>query len=229
MTANYKPNIMIVGPSGSGKSSSIVDLSPAETIIIDTELKGFPFKNKPFDVKSVTSPDEFYKALTEALAAPEKKYIVIDTLTKHIENAMNFCRTCYKGFDIWSNYNMNIRRSVNMCKSKDKTIIVMCQDELTEIMSAEGTKSSKRCAATLAGKEWDGKLEKEFLIVFFTDVRKNPKFSGVEDVANRPMLYQFLTNSDGICTAKSPAGMFDRLLVSNNLRDQLVKVEEYYK
>jgi hypothetical protein len=134
----------------------------------------------------------------------------------------------YKNFDIWTNYNMHIRRAVNMCKSRDKTLIVLCQDELTEIMSPDGGKTSKRCAATLAGKEWDGKLEKEFLIVFFTDVRKNPKWTG-PDSSEKPMLYQFLTNSDGVCTAKSPAGMFDRMLVPNNLKDLMVKIEEYYK
>ena len=173
---------------------------------------------------------EFYTKFQAALDNPAYKYVVVDTLTKHIENAMNFCRSAFKNYDIWTNFNQHIRRSVNMCKSKSKYVIVIAQDELTDIMGADGSKSTKRCAATLAGKEWDGKLEKEFLMVFFTDVRKNPKYKP-EDLASKElaMAYSFLTNSDGVCTAKSPMGMFDTMLIKNNLRDVFVRVDEYFK
>ena len=34
-----KPNIFVVGPSGTGKSSSIENLNPETTAILNTEMK----------------------------------------------------------------------------------------------------------------------------------------------------------------------------------------------
>ena len=39
--------------------------------------------------------------------------------------------------------------------------------------------------------------------------------------------YKFLTNSDGTCTAKSPMGLFDELLIDNNLDFVIKKIQEY--
>lgn len=218
----YQPNIAVIGPSGSGKSSSIQNLDPETTGVIDTELKGFPFKTKFPNAVSIENFTKFYEEFDKMLANPKLKVIVIDSMTKHIENALNFCRSAYKNFDIWSNFNMHIRNSVNKCKSRDKVIVTMHIDELTEVVSPEGTKSNVRRAATLAGKEWDGKLEKEFLMVFYTDVRKNAINVG-------KMKHSFLTNSDGVCSAKSPQGMFNELLIPNDLKMVIETAQEYYK
>ena len=39
-----KPNIFICGPSGTGKSTSIRNLSPERTVILNTEQKALPFR-----------------------------------------------------------------------------------------------------------------------------------------------------------------------------------------
>lgn len=224
----YKPNIMIIGPSGSGKSSAYEHLPDEETAILHPECKGFPFRKKFTNVFNIETAQEFYPTLENILKLDKVKYIVVDSHVKHLENCLNFCRGAYKGYDIWSNYNFHIRNSINRCKSREKIFIVVTHDELTEIVAPDGSKTNKRCAATLAGREWDGKLEKEFLIVLFTDVRKNPKFDGGKN-GEPAMLYQFMTNNDGICTAKSPAGMFKELYIPNDISKVVARVEEYYK
>jgi hypothetical protein len=39
--------------------------------------------------------------------------------------------------------------------------------------------------------------------------------------------YKFLTNSDGTCTAKSPMGLFEDLLIDNDLDYVIKKIKEY--
>ena len=37
----------------------------------------------------------------------------------------------------------------------------------------------------------------------------------------------FKTNSDGTCTAKSPMGLFDELLIDNDLNMVISRIKEY--
>ena len=61
-------------------------------------------------------------------------------------------------------------------------------------------------------------LEGLFTYVFFTRVL-NDESDGVK--------YKFLTNSDGTCTAKSPMGLFEDLLIDNDLDYVVKKITEY--
>jgi hypothetical protein len=61
-------------------------------------------------------------------------------------------------------------------------------------------------------------LEGLFTYVFFTRV-VNDDSAGVQ--------YKFLTNSDGTCTAKSPMGLFEDLLIDNDLDYVIKKITEY--
>jgi len=70
------------------------------------------------------------------------------------------------------------------------------------------------------GKVHEGAIEKEFLMVLFTEVRKNEKTEEME--------YFFQTNTDGVTSAKTPMGMFDEQLIPNDIVTVLEKAEEYY-
>lgn len=61
-------------------------------------------------------------------------------------------------------------------------------------------------------------LEGLFTYVFFTEI--------VRDDDGNPA-YRFKTNSDGTCTAKSPMGLFDTLLIDNDLNMVISKIKEY--
>ena len=64
-----KPNVIVVGKSGSGKSTSLRNLNPEKTAVLNTERKQLPFKgaNK---FKNVPVPD-----LATYKAAFKKAYI----------------------------------------------------------------------------------------------------------------------------------------------------------
>lgn len=61
-------------------------------------------------------------------------------------------------------------------------------------------------------------LEGLFTYVFFTTVEKSDD--------GRPC-YKFKTNSDGTCTAKSPMGLFDEMLIDNDLDMVIKRIKEY--
>lgn len=61
-------------------------------------------------------------------------------------------------------------------------------------------------------------LEGLFTYVLFTKVIKDDSDS---------VQYKFLTNSDGTCTAKSPMGLFEDLLIDNDLDYVVKKIKEY--
>lgn len=61
-------------------------------------------------------------------------------------------------------------------------------------------------------------LEGLFTYVLFTRV--------IKDESDR-VQYKFLTNTDGTCTAKSPMGLFEDLLIDNDLDYVIKKIKEY--
>jgi hypothetical protein len=61
-------------------------------------------------------------------------------------------------------------------------------------------------------------LEGLFTYVLFTKV--------IKDESDK-VQYKFLTNSDGTCTAKSPMGLFEDLLIDNDLDYVVKKITEY--
>ncbi len=223
---SFKANAFIAGPSGNGKSSSYRNLPKDEsTYILDCELKGLPFKGKFEKHVEITDWTQLIPNIDIAYNNPNCKYIIIDSFTKHVENILSHAKASQKGYDIWNVYNANIKILLNKIKSKDKYVFVLGIDEFLNVLNSEGQPTTARRIA-VQGKEWEGKIEKEFLITLFTDVRRNPKAS----IAGEPvMLYQFLTNADGIASAKSPHGMFDKQYIPNDLADVVKKIEEYYK
>jgi len=71
-----KPLIGIVGSSGTGKSTSLRNLPLNETIIIDLERKGFPFKEaKNFQTITATILPEIKQAIE---TATKNANIVVD-------------------------------------------------------------------------------------------------------------------------------------------------------
>ena len=61
-------------------------------------------------------------------------------------------------------------------------------------------------------------LEGMFTYVFFTKVEQDD--SG-------KMQYKFVTNNDGECLAKTPMGMFEDMLIDNDLNEIVKIIDEY--
>jgi len=216
----YKPLIAIVGHSGSGKSTSLRNLDPETTYILDLERKGFPFRNaNRFNIVPVENANAFPRMLAQVLKEDKCEIVVVESFTKYVEQVNTLATNSFKGYDIWSFYNRTIRNMLDSIKNDKATIIFTAVDDIVKIPQITGGESSHR-RVKVQGKVHEGAVEKEFLMVLFTEVRRNEKTDEME--------YFFQTNTDGITSAKTPMGMFDTQLIPNDIVDVLDKMEAYY-
>lgn len=212
---NIKPNIFVAGASGTGKSSSLRNLDPDRTIIINTEGKQLPFRGAGKFKKSVVtnSYKGYLKMISKALAA-DVDVIVIDSFTSLQEQVLMHCKAHYRGFEVWNEYANALYAILQQTKASDKHIVFM---GLGEALQDEN--SITRWTVKVDGKAMKGAVEKEFTICLWThvDMQKPP--------AER---YQFRTNTDGQNTAKSPMEMFDSELIQNDMKMVIDTSNEYY-
>ena len=210
-----KPNIIIVGPSGSGKSTSLSSLNPKTTAVLNTERKQLPFKNaKDFMNVPIKSVSEFHSALDKAMESDKIKTIVIESFTSLIEIIFREADIRYKGFDVWSYYNKEIDKVLDKSKNSDKYVIFTAIDGVYD-----GDNGVEERYVAVDGNRWKKRVEKEFVLALFTDVR----------ATDEGVTYRFRTNTTGRDSAKSPMGMFDSLHINNCIKTVIDKCEEYYK
>ena len=209
-----KPNIIIVGPSGSGKSSSMRNLDPKSTAVINTERKQLPFKNaNEFMNAPVKTVSEFHSTLDKAMKNDDIKIIVIESFTSLIEIIFREADIRYKGFDVWSYYNKEIDRILDKSKNSDKYVVFTAIDGVYD-----GDNGVEERYVAVDGNRWKKRVEKEFVLCLFTDIITTEE--GVE--------YRFRTNTTGRDSAKSPMGMFIDLHIDNCLDKVIRGCSVYY-
>ena len=209
-----KANVIIVGPSGSGKSSSMRNLDPKSTAVINTERKQLPFKNaNEFMNVPVKSVSEFHTALDKAMESDKVDTIVIESFTSLIEIIYREAEIRYKGFDIWGYYNKEIGRILDKSKNSNKYVVFTAIDGVYD-----GDNGVEERYVAIDGNRWKKRVEKEFVICLFTDTKATDE--GVE--------YRFRTNTTGRDSAKSPMGMFLDLHIDNDLRKVISACKNYY-
>lgn len=215
-----KALIAIVGPSGSGKSTSLRNLPPETTRIIDLERKGFPFRSidkyKVIPCDNIAAVDQ---AVVAAIADKTVTTIVIESFTKYVELLLKLAQMSYKGYEVWSFYNKQIGNFLDKVKNDHAVVVFTAIDEIVRIPQTDGSESVQR-RMSVKGKEWEGKIEKEFLMVLFTEPKKDN---------TGKIQYYFQTNTDGITSAKTPMEMFTTPHTDNDLNKVLEAAREYYK
>jgi len=218
-----RPNLLIAGPSGSGKSSSLRNLDPARTIILSTEQKPLPFRGaRRFQMhQHVHNFAEFERLLTRALASDRADVVVIDSWTSLTEMAYRALirpveRSGDKVMAAWQGYKDALHDILLAAKASPKWCVFIGIDDVVQ-------DENNRLIRTLAVQgSLKGKVEKEFTVVLWTRV-VDPSLA--DEAGNR---YYFLTNSDGTCKAKTPMEMFDTMLVPNDIAAVIRRVTDYY-
>lgn len=215
-----RPNIMIAGSSGWGKSSSLRNLNPETTIILNTERRPLPFKHAPLFKKEVYIDDFFHleRMLANAIKAPGIEVVVIESFTSAIEMAYNsLVRPVEKVKDnvrqAWQVYKDRIHDILTSAKAADRYVV------FTGIDSMDQDESMRMIRTVHVQGSLKGMVEKEFDIVLWAKIVEADKASD---------RYKFLTNTDGVCKAKSPMGMFDELYIENDLASVIDAVYSYY-
>ena len=220
--------VLIVGASGTGKSTSIENLNPESTFIVNVAQKALPFrgwktKYPVFDKEnpggrfcSTDKSSEILGCLNYINEKrPEIKTIIIDDYQYTMANEY-MRRANETGFKKFTEIAQNAWSVINAVKSMrdDLLVVFMMHSETT--FDAHGNKVTK---AKTIGKMMDNvvTLEGMFTIVLYTDVAKS----------EAGMTYSFITQNDGANTGKTPKDMFGTVKIPNDLAMVAKAIEDY--
>lgn len=211
--------ILILGQSGTGKSTSIRNMDSKDTFIIQTVNKPLPFKGfkKSYPImdkdgkgkRLVTDNyDKIIGCLKYLNNNKDIKNIIIDDFQYVISNEF-MVRAKEKGFDKFTEMAQHYYVIIEVASRlrEDLNIFFLSHNEQKE----DGTSKVKTI-----GKLLDEKITIEglFTIVLNTVIQDNK--------------YYFQTQNNGFNTTKSPLGMFEEQLIENDLKLVTEKINEYY-
>ena len=205
-------SVLVLGESGTGKSTSLRNLPPSETLIINVLGKPFPFrgaksKYTPLSQDGLSGnyyasddPSKIQRLIKKVSdQRPEIKYLVLDDFGFTISHS--FMRKSHiNGFGKFADI---ARETFGIFEA-----IQELRDDLScvVIMHTEVDPTGKHKAKTI-GKAIDNyvNIEGTFTYVFHALVNEGN--------------YVFLTNNDGQHVSKTPYGCFDELHIDNDLNE----------
>lgn len=196
--------VMILGESGSGKSTSMRNFDEKEVGIFNVANKPLPFRKKLNKVNNAT-----YSMILKGLQEPKLKAYVIDDSQYLMVNQM-FDRAKETGYNKFTECALDFRNLVQFIISKvpDDVIVYF-------LHHVEKTEDGRVKAKTI-GKMLDNQLTLEGL------------FSIVLLCTTDGTNHKFITQSDGYTTAKSPMEMFDKE-IDNDLKFVDTTIRQYYE
>ena len=217
--------IALVGDTGSGKSHSIQFLDPKETYIISVADKELPFKgsaimysrdNKNF--KTIEDANEIQRLLqTLSDTAPQIKNIIIED-GNYIMGFNLVAKATEIGYTKFSVMAQQMVNLIKLCKKLRDDLTIIYISHLEEVEdSGEITTYKMLTAGKMIDKQI--KLEGLFTVVLYA----------ITETKGDKTEYFFITNKYKKYPAKSPMGMFKELKISNNMKEVIETVNEYYK
>jgi hypothetical protein len=212
--------VLIIGNSGTGKSTSIRTLPPEETFIINVLDKPLPFRgaNKKYTLQTKDKQGNYFYADKSAiimraidnidLHRPEIKYLIIDDFGYTITHDF-MSKAMLKGYDKFNEIAVSAYNVLERIKRvrRDLIVFVMMHTDIKE----DGIAKPKTI-----GKMLDDKVVVEGM---FTHVLHSIVVDGE---------YLFITNHDGVHMAKMPMEMFAKLTVPNDLKAIADTMKSYY-
>jgi hypothetical protein len=209
--------VLVIGRSGSGKTYSIKNFKPDEVGVISVEKGRLPFKSdikvvrlKTLIDKDVDRPDYAtinrgkYAWIESVIEKCSAKAVIIDDSQYLLANEL-FDRSFEKGYDKFTQMAANFRNLIhyiNEMEDEEKIVYFLHHSEL----DADGREKCKTI-----GKMLDEKLTVE----------------GCFDIVIYCQDHEFITQANGISTAKTPEGMLD-LKIPNDLKAVDTAIREYY-
>lgn len=208
-------SILVLGESGAGKSTSIRNLNPKETYIINVLDKPFPFRGykKMYgkDYKNYHSTSD-YREISKCIhwvntQRPDIKTLILDDFqyvmaTEFMDRAME------KGYDKWSELGKHVWDIFNL-------LISTRPDLYTFVLTHSDTDAAGKHKIKTLGKLLDEKVTLEGM---FTVILHSKIIDG---------RYVFINQNDGIHLAKSPMGLFADKIIDNDLQYVLTNLYEF--
>lgn len=200
--------LLIMGESGTGKSTSMRNCDPATTAVVNPVGKPLPFKGKFTMLNSEVESRKICKFMKEQVAAG-KKLLVVDDF-QYILSVPYMNRIKENGWDKWNDFGANYFEIIEVCKELPDDVVVA-------YMTHTETLENGVTTIKLIGKLLREKITIEglFTIVLRTGVNEGK--------------YYFYTQNSGKDTVKSPMGMFPAYAIDNDLNYVADKIRNFYE
>ncbi len=114
--------LLVMGESGTGKSTSMRNCDPATTAVVNPVGKPLPFKGKFEMLNSETESRKICKFMKEQAAAG-KKLIVVDDF-QYILSVPYMNRIKENGWDKWNDFGANYFEIIEVCKELPEDVVV---------------------------------------------------------------------------------------------------------
>ena len=218
--------VLICGKTGTGKTTSIRNLNPEETVIFKVINRTLPFKyaGKYVEKKNLfntPSYEDVLKGLKWANSQPNIKNVIITDGT-YIIRQEYFKLANVKGYDKYTGFAMHMQQILKTIQDLRNDIKVFMEYHVENTINDNGVTEYK---PSTVGKLLDSQyniLENVDIVLF-----ANPIYEDKE------IKYGFYTNrtldrNGSEIPAKSPIGLFDELYIPNDLEFVAKKIDEYY-
>ena len=205
---------MILGQSGTGKSTSLRNLHPSRVLLIQTIRKPLPFKSAGWKVKASMKADgniiqtDSADLIEKAMRSLPHEIVVIDDFQYMLANEF-MRRSDEKGFEKFTDIGKNAWNVLRAAAD-------LAEDRRVYIMAHTADDEFGRTKMKTIGKLLDEKITPEGLVTIClrTVVRDGS--------------YWFATQNSGTDTTKSPMGMFADALIPNDLEAVDNAICDYY-
>lgn len=222
--------IIILGSTGSGKSTSIKNLDPKSTVIINCiKNKDLPFKGsrKMYNAESSniielndwSEVKNFIHYIDNE--RPEVTTLVIDDM-RYIMETEFFKRAREKGYDKFTEMGLHFQSVLDAgteARPSLRIVAMLHDDDIVSDRTIIGKKA--KLVGTMVEQHYNPLELVDTLLIAKVDYDKE----------NKP-IYNFYTHrsiNNGIeYPAKSPDGMFKEDIIPNDLNLVLQKMEEFY-
>lgn len=231
--------ILILGSSGSGKSSSIGSipeleirgLPPEETALINVKNKALPFRgsmkkySKPIsqggNYACVNNAEIIVKIIASLVQRKDIKYIVLDD-AQYIMSDEFMTKANRGGFEKFNEIAKHFFDILQICCNSlrdDQTFFMLSHSEINETERVYKMKT--------IGQLVDQKIVPEGL--FPVVLHTYGDYNAQEKVMHRYFVTNTMYDENGIkIPAKSPVGMFKELLIPNDLAIVAEAFENYF-
>lgn len=205
---------LILGESGTGKSTSLRNLNPENTLLIQCISKSLPFRSPDWKIFTKENPKgnvfrtDKSAEILQIIRKTKRDIIVIDDYQAVMVNEL-MERSGERGYDKFTDIGKNAWNVFNAAGSlaEEKRVYIMAHTQTDDFGSTRMKTVGKMVDQTIVPEGY-------FTIVLRTHVQNGS--------------YQFSTQTNGQDCCKSPMGMFTDLLVDNDLSQVDGVISDYY-
>lgn len=197
--------VLVLGESGSGKSSSLRNFKSEEIGILNVAGKPLPFKGKYKMMCTIDDPKAIMRSLTRnsvnCYAIDDSQYLMSFKLIDKLNE---------RGYEKYTEIAKDFKELIDTVNTKTSP------DTIVYFLHHVERSDDGRVKAKTSGKMIDNWLTLEGL------------FSIVIMAVNNEKKHKFITQSDGTNTCKSPMGMLPEEM-DNDLKAVDSAIREYYE